>query len=160
MSDEDETSNGETRANEMSIGDIVDVDADASDGAVELSLLTRDGRYSGELPLSLALEASDELATAGGDGVDYDDVSYAISSDYRMAVIEGLDEAARTPKQIELATGVDIAHVSRSLGELEERGVVRLLTSEDRKKGRIYGLTAKGQALAGRVDDFEEAAAP
>ena len=38
-----------------------------------------------------------------------------------------------------------IAHVSRALQRLRERELVDLLVSDDRKKGRVYGLTDRGR---------------
>jgi len=78
-----------------------------------------------------------------------DDVSYIIASDYRVATVEALNDGMATPSTIcEFHGGrqeIAIAHVSRALQELKEKGMVDLLVSEDRQKGRIYGLTEQGQ---------------
>ena len=47
--------------------------------------------------------------------------------------------------QIATDADVGITPVSRALQELEEHSLVTLLVSEDRKKGRVYGLTDIGQ---------------
>jgi len=78
-----------------------------------------------------------------------DDVSYIMSSDYRMAVVEALNDGMATPSTIcEFHGGREelaIAHASRALQELKKRNIVDLLVSENRKKGRIYGLTEQGK---------------
>lgn len=82
----------------------------------------------------------------------WDDVSHVISSRYRTLSLERLAEGPTTPSQIADDRGVSIAHVSRSLQELEEAGLVTLLVSEDRKKGRVYGLTEEGKAVWETID--------
>jgi len=78
-----------------------------------------------------------------------DDVSYIVASDYRLAVVESLNEGMATPSTIcEFHGGREelaIAHASRALQELKKRNIVDLLVSENRKKGRIYGLTEQGK---------------
>ena len=76
---------------------------------------------------------------------DWDAISYVISSRYRVVALTRLAEGPATPSQIATDADVGIAHVSRALQELQERDLVELLVSEDRKKGRVYGLTAAGQ---------------
>jgi len=78
-----------------------------------------------------------------------DDVSYIVASDYRLAVVESLNEGMATPSTIcEFHGGreeIALAHVSRALGQLKDKGMVDLLVPEDTQKGRIYGLTEQGQ---------------
>lgn len=75
---------------------------------------------------------------------DWDVVGYVISSDHRTLVLGRLAEGPATPTQI--ASDVDLAatHVSRALNSLRERDLVELLVPEDRRKGRVYGITSKG----------------
>jgi len=75
---------------------------------------------------------------------DWDEISYVISSSYRVAVLERLSEGPSTPSQVATETGISISHVSRALGGLRDRSLVELLVSEDRKKGRVYGITDRG----------------
>lgn len=75
---------------------------------------------------------------------DWDEISYVISSSYRVAVLERLSEGPSTPSQVASETGISISHVSRALGGLRDRSLVELLVSEDRKKGRVYGITDRG----------------
>jgi len=89
--------------------------------------------------------------------VDYDGVSYVISSRYRVLVMNTLSRlSAATPSTIAEETGESIAHVSRALQELKEKEYVELLVSEDRKKGLIYALTDDGATIV--HSDFDELA--
>lgn len=76
--------------------------------------------------------------------IDFDAISFAISSTYRKRALTALADHPQTPSDI---ADDDIAHISRALGQLRERGYVDLLVSEDTRKGRLYGLTDDGQTL-------------
>ncbi len=78
---------------------------------------------------------------------DWDEVSYVISSSYRVKVLERLANSPATPSGIADDTGCPIAHVSRALQGLRERELVDLLVSEDRQKGRVYGITDQGELI-------------
>lgn len=78
---------------------------------------------------------------------EWDEIGYIISSKYRVAVLRRLADGPATPSRIADDTGISIAHVSRALQGLRERSAVELLVPEDRKKGRIYGITDKGGEL-------------
>jgi DNA-binding MarR family transcriptional regulator len=78
---------------------------------------------------------------------DWDDVSFVISSRYRVETMRRLGTGPATPSQIAGDADVGLAHVSRALQELRERSLVTLLVSDDRKKGRVYGLTDEGEAV-------------
>lgn len=76
---------------------------------------------------------------------DWDEVSYVISSRYRVETLEHLADGPATPSRIASDESIDISHVSRALQELRDRSMAELLVSEDRKKGRVYGITEKGR---------------
>ncbi|WP_262177422.1 winged helix-turn-helix domain-containing protein [Haloarcula laminariae] len=78
---------------------------------------------------------------------EWDDVSYVISSQYRVATLERLQTGPATPSLIATDTDLSIAHVSRALQELQEAELVTLLVSEERRKGRVYGATEQGTAV-------------
>lgn len=78
---------------------------------------------------------------------DWDEIGFVISSQYRVAVLRRLAEGPATPSRIAEDSGIGITHVSRALGRLRERGLVELLVPEDRKKGRVYGITDHGDEL-------------
>ena len=77
----------------------------------------------------------------------WDKVSYVISSRYRVETIRRLSEGPATPSLIASDRELSIAHVSRALQELRDAELVDLLVSEDRKKGRVYGITDKGMQV-------------
>lgn len=78
---------------------------------------------------------------------EWDDISYVISSQYRWTVLGQLAAGPATPSQLAVDTGHAIANVSRALQQLRARGFVELLVSEDRRKGRVYGITDTGRRL-------------
>lgn len=78
---------------------------------------------------------------------EWDDISYVISSQYRVSTLERLQTGPATPSRIALDTDQSIAHVSRALQELLEKELVTLLVSEDRRKGRVYGPTDLGRTV-------------
>lgn len=78
---------------------------------------------------------------------DWDEISFVISSRYRIASLRRLAVGPATPSQIASDAEVGIAHVSRALQGLRERTLVDLLVSDDRKKGRVYGLTEHGREV-------------
>jgi len=74
----------------------------------------------------------------------WDEISYVISSRYRIATLRRLSDGPATPSLIADETDLSIAHVSRALQELREADLVTLLVSENRRKGRVYGITDEG----------------
>lgn len=84
----------------------------------------------------------------------YDDAGFVVASRYRVAVLRRLAASPATPSTIAADTGFAIAHVSRALGKFRDRGLAELLVAEDRKKGRIYGLTDGGEACVGTLADM------
>jgi DNA-binding MarR family transcriptional regulator len=83
---------------------------------------------------------------------EWDDISYVISSQYRVATLERLHDGHATPSLIAADTDHSIAHISRALQELQEQGLVDLLVSEERRKGRVYGITEAGQAVFDTIE--------
>ncbi|WP_135536979.1 MULTISPECIES: ArsR family transcriptional regulator [Halostella] len=81
----------------------------------------------------------------------WDEIGFVISSRYRVAVLERLAEGPATPSQIATDSELSIAHISRSLRRLRERDLVELLVSEDRKKGRVYGITDRGEQIWSQI---------
>ena len=78
---------------------------------------------------------------------EWDDVSYVISSRYRIATLRRLGSSPATPSRIAEDTDLSVAHVSRALQELRDHELAELLVSEDRKKGRVYGMTEHGEQV-------------
>lgn len=78
---------------------------------------------------------------------DWDEVSYVISSRYRVETMRRLAVGPTTPSQIAEDASVSLSHVSRALKELSGQSLVTLKVSEDRTKGRVYGLTDTGRTI-------------
>lgn len=84
---------------------------------------------------------------------DWDLIGFVISSRYRKIVIHELSKGPSTPSQLSDRGDVSIASISHALSELAENDCVELLVDEDRRKGRVYGLTETGEAV---WEDLEE----
>ncbi|MBX0288309.1 winged helix-turn-helix domain-containing protein [Haloarcula salinisoli] len=82
---------------------------------------------------------------------EWDDVSYVISSKYRVDTLDRLQTGPATPSLVAADTDRAIAHISRALQELQEEGLVTLLVSEERRKGRVYGVTEKGADVIEKI---------
>lgn len=86
------------------------------------------------------------------DDPEWDDISYVISSQYRTVVIQALSDGPAVPSQIASDAGEAIGSISRALQELRGRGLVELLVSEQRRKGRVYGITARGSRVWEKIE--------
>jgi len=82
----------------------------------------------------------------------WDEVSYVISSQYRIETMRRLAAGPTTPSEIANAASVSLSHVSRALQELESQSLVTPKVSENRTKGRVYGLTERGEAIWGTIE--------
>jgi DNA-binding transcriptional ArsR family regulator len=85
----------------------------------------------------------------------WDDASFVLASQYRVAVLDRLASGPAIPSQIATDTEIAISHVSRALTDLRERSLVALLVSEERQKGRVYGLTDRGTEIVALVEEME-----
>jgi len=83
---------------------------------------------------------------------DWDQIGFIISSKYRTAVLEQLADGPSIPSSIASSTDLPITHISRALRSLQERSLVELLVSKDKRKGRIYGVTEEGKRLWNRIE--------
>lgn len=95
---------------------------------------------------------SPTMSNRGNDADDWDEIGFVISSEYRIEVLETLSTGPSIPSTIASETGIPITHVSRALRALSERSLVELLVSKHKKKGRIYGMTERGQELWTRIE--------
>jgi len=77
----------------------------------------------------------------------WSDFSFVVSSGYRERVLSSLAAKPKLPRQISEETDLRIAHVSRALRELSDRGLAVCLTPNVKARGRLYGLTDVGAGL-------------
>jgi predicted transcriptional regulator len=75
--------------------------------------------------------------------VNWDDMSFLISSSYREKVLKSI-ETPKTPSQISKELSINIAHISRALSELEDRKMVKCLTPTA-IKGKLFVATEYGK---------------
>lgn len=81
----------------------------------------------------------------------WDTISFVISSRYRVLVLDQLAQDPEIPSRITADEHVLIEHVSRALRELREQELVTLLVPDDQEKGRLYGLTERGERIWQRM---------
>ena len=85
----------------------------------------------------------------------WEEISYVVASKTRKLIILKL-ETPRTPTFLAKDLSVNLANISRSLSELEEKGIVICLTPEQRM-GKIYSLTKKGIKASDTIKNMEKA---
>lgn len=88
----------------------------------------------------------------------WEQTSFTVASLYRTAVVDRLSDGPATPTGIADDVNKKVTHVSRALIELRDEGVVDLLVPDNRKKGRVYGLTEDGREVKYHLDEMGETA--
>mgnify|MGYP006283465727 FL=1 len=86
---------------------------------------------------------------------DWDEVSYVISSQYRLAVVDELADEPATPTEIASEAEFATSHVSRAVGRLHDRSIVELTVPESQHVNRQYRLTEKGRRLWDNITEAE-----
>ncbi|MCH7647108.1 MAG: winged helix-turn-helix transcriptional regulator [Thaumarchaeota archaeon] len=84
----------------------------------------------------------------------WEEISYVVASKTRKLIVLKL-ETPRTPTFLAKDLSVNLANISRSLSELEEKGIVICLTPE-RRMGKIYSLTKKGTKASDTIKNMEK----
>jgi len=74
-----------------------------------------------------------------------EDASFIIRSRNRTKVLRRLTEGNAIPAQIKDNAGLEYSRISEAANSLRERGLIRLLVDDDTKRGRMYGITERGQ---------------
>ncbi len=83
--------------------------------------------------------------------MDWKKYGYVISSMYRQKIVLSLKKYPKTPKQLSSELEYHMSHVSSTIKELSENGIVENL-SPDLRKGKIYGLTRDGEEIANSIE--------
>ncbi len=78
--------------------------------------------------------------------MDWDTYGFVKASNYRSSVMIALSETPKTPSDLSEELDLRLSHVSNTLTELSEKGLVECLT-ENRSKGRIYATTDDGDEI-------------
>lgn len=97
------------------------------------------------------------MSQATNQDIDWDAYSYLASSTYRRSVAEELHDDEKTPSEIEAEVPIHWGHVSRALTQLRDNDLAELLVPEDTKKGRVYGLTEKGEQTLAALQERDDA---
>ena len=84
----------------------------------------------------------------------WDEISYVVASKTRKSIVLKL-ETPRTPTFLAKDLNLNLANVSRSLSELENKGVIVCLTP-DKRTGKIYSLTKKGTQTLETIKNMEK----
>jgi DNA-binding MarR family transcriptional regulator len=85
--------------------------------------------------------------------MDDEELGWVKASSYRQTILRKLHGGRKlTPKEIKDGTEYYLSHVSNTLSDLEERGLVECLTP-DLRKGRLYTLTEKGEEIVRAIED-------
>ena len=82
-------------------------------------------------------------------------VGFVIASKNRKAVLTKLENPT-TPTILAKSINLNLANVSRTLTELENKGLIECLTPSQRV-GRIYSLTKKGKEILVLIKKMEHA---
>lgn len=75
--------------------------------------------------------------------LDYFKIGKVLISKHRSSIALSLSRGLKTPSQIASETGIRLSHVSKTLSELQDLGIIQCETPM-MKKGRIYTLTKEG----------------
>lgn len=86
--------------------------------------------------------------------IDWEIYGFLIGSNYRVKVALSLVSHPQIPSKIANEIDMNLPHVSRTLNELEENGLVECLTP-NRSKSRLYKLTELGRRMIEKYKEFE-----
>ena len=75
-----------------------------------------------------------------------EDLGYLIASSISRKVLYALKLGHETPTSLSKFLRISLSNISTKLGELKRRGLICCINPE-RRKGRIYIITEKGEAL-------------
>lgn len=84
--------------------------------------------------------------------MDWDKVSLLKSSARRRTVLEALRETPLTPTECAENCELTTQGASDVLRDLREHGLVELLVDDDRRVGRLYGISDSGERALDALD--------
>ncbi|MBI4177121.1 MAG: helix-turn-helix transcriptional regulator [Candidatus Aenigmarchaeota archaeon] len=77
------------------------------------------------------------------------------ASSYRVKVLSRLAETPRMPTQLSKELDIKMSHISRTIRELVNSGLVESLTP-DLRKSRVYGITRVGKEVLEKAKELEK----
>ena len=77
-------------------------------------------------------------------------IDYVKNSQYRIKVMKSLDGEVKIPSKIANDAEIFQNHISNTLRQLKEHGLVECINPEV-KKGRLYRLTDKGEKIVNKL---------
>jgi DNA-binding HxlR family transcriptional regulator len=77
-------------------------------------------------------------------------IEYVLRSSYRMRVITAIGDGVVMPHQIAQKSSVLNNHISTTLRQLREHGIVELINPE-MPRGRLYRLSNKGKEVLNEI---------
>lgn len=81
--------------------------------------------------------------------INWEDVSFIISSSYRKKILEAIN-SPKTPSQLSKNLSINKTHISRALAELESKNLIECLTPNS-SKGKLYLISNYGEKLLQRI---------
>lgn len=78
-------------------------------------------------------------------------VEYVLKSSYRMRVVQAIGDDIMMPHQIARKSKVLNNHISTTLRQLREHGLVELINPE-MPRGRLYRLTNDGKKILNEIN--------
>lgn len=75
-----------------------------------------------------------------------EDAAFVVLSPHRKQVLRRLTKGSAIPAQIREDTGQEYSRITEAANSLRDRGLVELLVPDDTKRGRMYGITDRGEA--------------
>lgn len=82
----------------------------------------------------------------------WEDVGFIVKSSQRRQIVLLL-ETLKTPTQIAKHLNASLSNTSLKLADLAKQGLIECLNPKDRK-GRIYKLTARGEAALKKLREM------
>ena len=73
-------------------------------------------------------------------------MSYVMSGKLRFRVLTELRKSNKTPTELSKIIDSPISHISTTLKELEDKGLIECLTSE-RRKNKFFKISEKGEGV-------------
>lgn len=92
-----------------------------------------------------------------GEGQIAADAGWVVASKHRVAVLSRLVDSPAIPKAIKRDTDRPYSRVSDAVDDLRERGLVELLVPDTQRKGRLYGVTERGEQVWKFLDENDMA---